>query len=70
MVPGLNITAVGRIARQLGITAQLVEQVAAELHIQPAITIDNVAYFEKSAVTAMRNKMAGDTPDELDSPSP
>jgi len=70
MVTGLNIYAIGRIATQLRITAQLVAKLANELGIEPAITINDVAHYTRGDVTVMRARIAGEAAaTELESPS-
>lgn len=67
MAAGLNVYAVGRIANELRIPVQLVLRVAAELNIEPAITINDIAHFQRGDVTAIRSKLA-DATDEPESP--
>ena len=69
MENGLNVYAVGRIARQLNITSQLVLKMAAELKLEPAITINDVPHFTRGDINTIRCRMSGEAAnDEPNSP--
>ncbi len=66
----LDVIAVGKIARQLGIASQLVLRVVAEIGIEPPLIVDGVPFFARGDVNRVRCHVAGEAPsDDPESPS-